>query len=443
MKNNLKIGIGITAFKRDFELKRILHSILCYDHKYKFDIAVSIDGYDENLIKIVESYKKISIICNDINEGCAANKNRLMKFYCNYDVVFLAEDDIVFWNGFFVEKYVDALINSDIKILSWNRLSFYSNYYIVNLNNQFVEYNDKSVGGVPAVFLAYRSEILKKVGYFDELYGRYGREHIDFGRRLKRLKYLNDDSYFDVPNAYKLIHYGGTASALTKNEKRKHREHAFQYDEIKEKKIEKIPYCSTAQEPKILKDCRGELDLINNSTEDNYNLNFNNSNQCAIWCNFYDLIRLKLTYRSKNVYLAKARNINKFFESAKNYQNIVLISNYCACKIIEKLFSINLNNKTIFIFNWSSDVKSSKIQFILRRLSYYKKFYNFLIKLEQFIFASRFDILNFFKNYWVNYITNNIDFYSGKYLYDILGRFNGDFIIKYNYDYNCIVIKPK
>jgi len=447
-----KIGVGITAFRREFELKRLLNSIFAHKYKYKFDLAVSIDGYDEGLISILNTYENVSIICNNLNGGVAKNKNRLIKFFTDYDIVFLLEDDIVVLTGLFLERYVNALYLDDHQFLSYNRLAFFAKKHVLKKKARSLYYDQACVGGVPSVFTVFRKNVIEKIGYFDEGYGKYGREHVDYGRRLIESSLIENKSFVDVLNSDKLILYSGMNRSLTSEERNNARLQAIAYDNVKNNSNNCIElYCKSKEEPKLLRDCRNKQ--INNLLEEeneqnkevrNGMLRFNNRLNCEksiVWCNIFQYVFLRFICGFKQIYHSRENNLSEFIDSCYNKQDIYLMTNNLSLRICYQLSLRGFKNKKIYLTNWKKGVSSNFLQFLIQKISYIRFLSQQLCKIESMIFGRKFNYYRFFSNYYENYISSNVDLSEPSYIYNILGFYDGDTRIIYDDELNSMVIQ--
>lgn len=209
----MKIGIGITTFNRPKSLKRLLQSIYAFPLPEKCDVVVAIDGNLSEDIEMAKKFPDIAIIGGDKNLGIPHNRNRILKFFHSHDVVVLIEDDNTILHPQWLEAYLKPLENG-LQTLSFNRHSHLIPQTCPNENKNCIENNQAYIGGVPILLMVIHRNVLDKLGYFDENFGKYGRDHIDFGDRMVRSGLLKKGVFYDIPESYRYLHYTYEKSAL-------------------------------------------------------------------------------------------------------------------------------------------------------------------------------------------------------------------------------------
>ncbi|MEI8017950.1 MAG: glycosyltransferase family A protein [Schlesneria sp.] len=121
---------------------------------------------------------RYDVIRRPVNGGISRAKNTCLRLLaeCDADIGFLAEDDIIFHEGW-DEAYVTAMHRSGIQHFSW---------YVHNPYDQLVACNGTLVSassGLLGLLLTMTREVLAKVGGFKILPHRYGYEHIQWTYR--------------------------------------------------------------------------------------------------------------------------------------------------------------------------------------------------------------------------------------------------------------------
>lgn len=183
-----KVGLAIstymvsTTFHGRFEIfKKSLDSLksISYD-----GLIIIVDDASEinDHLDYAKSlgFKNLKIIKKLVNSGIAKVKNtsinEILKAGC--DVGFLADDDIIYHNGF-DELYLNAISETGIEHF----------YYIIPSDDRFprvvegfrIDESDRISG----CFIVFTPEIISKIGYFKVMPYRYGFEHCNFTIRCK------------------------------------------------------------------------------------------------------------------------------------------------------------------------------------------------------------------------------------------------------------------
>lgn len=172
----MKIGIGVTAYKR--------HT-------------------DEWCIDKIKSYAPKGskfIVVKDI-KGIALAKNMCLEELDKCDHIFLFDSDTYPKNEFWYLPYISSGIN---------HLSFTFSHLVngaTNGNRKLEkEYNELNVYQNPSGCMLYLTkQCIDTVGGFDEAYGGYSYEHVDYSRRIYNAG-LTPYPFMDVKNSLELLH---------------------------------------------------------------------------------------------------------------------------------------------------------------------------------------------------------------------------------------------
>jgi hypothetical protein len=121
---------------------------------------------------------RYQVVRRERNGGISRAKNTCLRCIagCDVDVGFLAEDDILFREGWH-DAYVAAVRRSAIQHFSWYPTS--EQERVVACNGLLV----RSTSGLLGLLMAFTREVLARVGGFKILPHRYGYEHIQWTYR--------------------------------------------------------------------------------------------------------------------------------------------------------------------------------------------------------------------------------------------------------------------
>ena len=194
------VGVGILTYNRPDSLRRLIDSITRYTDLCRTTVFVSDDGSTDSgqlaYLTELESRDDIVVIRNQSQLGIAGNSNRLMRCLSRFPRKILLNDDVEIldagWDTFY--------------FLTMNKIGFHHFCYrqpgvygaekgadVTIRNVKLSVVNDKPHGAV----MAFDDAAFTKVGYFDEQFGQYGVEHVDWSTRLSNSG-LQATGYFDV-----------------------------------------------------------------------------------------------------------------------------------------------------------------------------------------------------------------------------------------------------
>jgi len=202
----MKIGIAISTYsnlntsENRFNLIKIsLDSLTKYitNLEYEIYVVVVIDGpIPKKHINILNNYN-FNLYFKKENGGVARVKNTSIRLLLeqNIDIGFLADDDVLYKKNF-LQPYVNSIINGKIAHMGycqvhekvhpkneWDKMGYVkTNYNGIDV----MKHGGKSVG----CWLSFTPELIKKIGYFKVMNGKYGYEHINFTLRCIEQKII-------------------------------------------------------------------------------------------------------------------------------------------------------------------------------------------------------------------------------------------------------------
>jgi GT2 family glycosyltransferase len=200
------IGVGILSYNRPRSLKRLIDSIIRYTDLSRTTIFVSDDGStDSELLKYLNDLaetQKFCIIKNTENIGIAGNSNRLIQCLARFKYCLLLNDDIEILEDGWDHFYFDVMNKMSMEHFIFRQPGIYS----ADLGVQ-IQYNNvslyKSDSKPQGAALAFMGKSIQTVGYFDESYGQYGMEHVDWSMRFFETKRNTLDGFYDVEDSLK------------------------------------------------------------------------------------------------------------------------------------------------------------------------------------------------------------------------------------------------
>lgn len=219
---DLKVGIAISTFTEDKTEKkryeiidRSLSSLqnMIKNTEVNIYVVIVVDGeVPEKHNKLLSKYN-FNICRRPQNGGVAKTKNTSIRLLLekNVDIGFLADDDMLYKDGC-IEKYCDVILKGKI-----HHIGFCPMHPLVHPKNEWEKFgyikvilNGQKVmkhGGMTGCWLSFTPELIKKIGYFKVMTGKYGYEHINFSHRCVYHKMIPHAC--DIVNPFEYIDHIG------------------------------------------------------------------------------------------------------------------------------------------------------------------------------------------------------------------------------------------
>ena len=209
------IGVGILSYNRPLALKRLVESIRRFTRLNNTTIFISDDAStNPELLEYLRELKRQSdfvVITNSTRLGIAGNSNRLLQCLQRFDHCLLLNDDVeIKANGWDV-WYKDSCIKTGMHHFCYREPGVYGAVSGNSIKMNGLELQvvlDKPHGAV----LAFTNYAFKQVGYFDESFGVYGFEHVDWSSRLQASNSI--PGFFDVSGSNNFFKIHPEASAV-------------------------------------------------------------------------------------------------------------------------------------------------------------------------------------------------------------------------------------
>ena len=221
--NELKIGIAVSTYstnktenKRFDIIRKSLKTLNEYLKNTNLNIYVVIvvDGNVPKKHKELLNEFNFNIYFRKENGGVSKTKNTSIRLLLeqNIDIGFLADDDVLYKNKF-MEMYLDVILKCKIHHISyvqmhpivhpkeeWKKMG----YIKTKINNvDIMKHKGHGVG----CWLSFTPELIKKIGYFKVLDGKYGFEHINFTIRCVENKIIEHPC--DIVNSLEYMDHIG------------------------------------------------------------------------------------------------------------------------------------------------------------------------------------------------------------------------------------------
>jgi len=213
-KINENLVYMITTYNRINFLKKTIDTwYQTCNKKYNWTLIVSDDGSNDGTLEYLYNLNlkniKILIIKNN-RRGIHHQTNSLIKLVLNldFDFGFKSDDDLIFLNSGWDDKYIKAS-----KISGFYHLLFYDKSW-GNRRGEIIESTHKKnilencveTTKIQGAFWTFNKKILMDVGFFDtSLFNLCGYGHVDYSLRCCRMGYNDINNPFDVMNSNELL----------------------------------------------------------------------------------------------------------------------------------------------------------------------------------------------------------------------------------------------
>lgn len=194
------IGVGILSYNRGQSLCRLVDSLIKYTDLRSTTVFISDDGstdkYTLDYLSQLESTSGFVVIKNSENIGIAGNSNRLLRCLSRFAHGLILNDDVEVLQPGWEQFYANASRDTGIHHFQHRQLGVYNAEYgaeVVKGSTKLRVVKEKPHGAI----LSFTNEMLVKCGFFDEDYGQYGMEHVDWSMKPHDFK-MQESGFFDV-----------------------------------------------------------------------------------------------------------------------------------------------------------------------------------------------------------------------------------------------------
>lgn len=196
------IGVGILSYNRLGVLVKLIESIRKFTDLKRTTVFVSDESTDEEVWKWLEKQNDVVPIHND-RIGIAGNTNRLLRCLKRFKYKLLLNDDVEVLSKGWDSFYFDIMKRTNIHHFCYRQTGVYGAIRPTP-KNSLITVDEKPHGAV----MALDNIAFSKVGYFDEAFGHYGYEHVDYSDRIIRTgltppgyhDFVGSDKYFVINN---------------------------------------------------------------------------------------------------------------------------------------------------------------------------------------------------------------------------------------------------
>ena len=211
------IGIGILSYNRMACIRRLIESIRRHTDLSRVCIFVSDESSDRSIKSWLSKQEDITFINNDERLGVAGNTNRLLRCLARFKYKILLNDDVQIAKKGWENIYVAAMKETGYHHFCMRQRGIYGakdrDGKVIALKGLGIQtITEKPHGAV----IAFDDIAFDKVGYFDESFGTYGMEHVDWSNRVS-LSEIQPNGFHDVIGSeqFFIIHKESSAVSST------------------------------------------------------------------------------------------------------------------------------------------------------------------------------------------------------------------------------------
>jgi len=208
------IGIGILSYNRLSSIKRLINSIRTYTDLTQTTVFVSDESSLDEVKNWLRQQSDIVLIDNKHRLGIAGNTNRLLNCLSRFRYKLLLNDDVEILHRGWDTFYFDTMAKTKFHHFCFRQPGVYgarTTDGVVNIHKDvnITTISDKPQGSV----MAFDQKAFEIVGYFDEKFGYYGMEHVDWSHRIQ-LAGIQPPGYHDVENSSRYFKIWDDKSAV-------------------------------------------------------------------------------------------------------------------------------------------------------------------------------------------------------------------------------------
>lgn len=208
------IGVGILSYNRLGSIQRLIASIRKHTNLTSTTVFVS----DESSIPEVRNWlsQQPDIICvfGDSRLGVAGNTNRLLKCLSRFKYKLLLNDDVEIMSNGWDSFYFKAMERTKLHHFCFKQVGIYGATTSGETRKDYDGTIIKTIHEKPqGAIMALDHFAFETAGYFDEKFGIYGFEHVDWSRRVA-LSGIQKSGYHDVVGSEKYFRIWNEESAV-------------------------------------------------------------------------------------------------------------------------------------------------------------------------------------------------------------------------------------
>ena len=192
------IGVGILSYNRLPSLQRLVTSIRAHTDLRRTTVFISDESSNPDVKAWLSTQTDLIVLDNSSRLGVAGNSNRLLRCLSRFKYKLLLNDDVVVLKPGWDRFYFDCMVGTGLHHFCYRQPGVYGatnhDHTTINMGGYAVKtIHDKPQGSI----IALNQKAFEAVGYFDERFGLYGMEHVDWSRRVS-LSGIQKAGFHDV-----------------------------------------------------------------------------------------------------------------------------------------------------------------------------------------------------------------------------------------------------
>ena len=206
------IGVGILTYNRPASLHRLVNSIFAHTDIQRTTVFISDDYSDDpeqqRLLDILSKRTDLVVLRHTKQLGVAGNSNRLLRCLSRFKYKLLLNDDVKVTAKGWDKFYFEVMQKTGMHHLCHRQPGIYGAQRGEPVNGTVLEVvHEKPQGAV----IAFDDVAFRQVGFFDEKFGQYGMEHVDWSTRLFSIQ---QQGFFDASGSSAFFRLHADESAV-------------------------------------------------------------------------------------------------------------------------------------------------------------------------------------------------------------------------------------
>jgi GT2 family glycosyltransferase len=179
------IGIGILSYNRLGSIQRLVNSIRKYTNLHRTTVFISDESTSADVKEWLSQQTDVVYLLNNQRLGIAGNSNRLLRCLSRFKYKLLLNDDVEILSKGWDSFYFDAMRRSKMHHFCFRQLGIYGATGHDEAQSDHKGLHIKTIQDKPqGSVMAFDELAFETVGYFDERFGIYGTEHVDWSKRV-------------------------------------------------------------------------------------------------------------------------------------------------------------------------------------------------------------------------------------------------------------------
>jgi GT2 family glycosyltransferase len=208
------IGVGIMSYNRLDSIQRLVNSIRKNTDLNRTTVFISDESTDQKVKDYLKTITDMVVLDNKNRIGIAGNTNRLMRCLARFQYKIIMNDDIEIMARGWENVYANAMGGTGIHHFCFRQAGVYGAKDHDGAVSTVGGFKISTIKDKPqGAIIAYDHEAFKKVGYFDEGFGIYGMEHVDWSNRII-MSGIQKPGFHDIIGSDKFFKLHNTKSAV-------------------------------------------------------------------------------------------------------------------------------------------------------------------------------------------------------------------------------------